>query len=276
MRILKFSILLAALTAIELPASTPASAGCMSLLGVGRSCGGGGGGGGSATFTPGVAVAIQNIAFGSATATFTGMNGGVNYPAGALVNIGFAQSQAGYTYSAITIGGQTATLVSGTQDSSSKCQIYQAVMPSSQPDTFSITASSLLNVAGAAGAYMTNLSSTVVSAANNETFGAQPDPQILNDAALVPSGGFGFVFVAELAATSGAGAPPTALTWVNTTSGSGDTFVNLLSGTDPYVIGSAHNATGGSWSNNTPLGPGATGVTNPMSFFACMSAATWH
>jgi hypothetical protein len=84
----KLLTFLIALASIAFGVCSPASFGQgLMTLGAGsvsapRGCGG------SATFTPGANVAIQNIAFGSGTQTFSGLNGGVNYPSGAVVTVG--------------------------------------------------------------------------------------------------------------------------------------------------------------------------------------------
>jgi hypothetical protein len=140
-------------------------------------------------------------------------------------------------------------------------------MPSSSPDTFSFTNGSAVNVAAAVGGYFTNLTSSTPTATGNEVYGGQPDPQFLSSAVTVPSSGFGIAFVASLGAT-----PPTAVTWTNTTSGSGDTFASLAA---HAAISLSHTATAGGWMGGSGTG-GASGVTNNMNFIACMAAAAYH
>jgi len=228
------------------------------------------------TYTPGANVAVQNVAFSSPIVTFTGMNGGTNYPSGATVLGFFEQDETGYTIVSVVLGGQAATQVSGATDSSNKCTLWQATMPATELDTAVITYSSAPQYAGAAGGYFLNLVSSTATSAGNETYGGVntgspgngPDPQGLNNPTLptVPSSGFGVVMVAL--AVNTASAPPTALSWTNTSSGSGDTFA-AYSGVK-NAIGLAHTITPGSWN------PAVSGVTNTLSFNACMSAATYH
>jgi len=88
-------------------------------------------GGSSPTFTPGANVTRKNNGFAPGTITFTGLNGGTNYPSGALVLVGLFQDQSALTLTSPQIGGNAASIVSGSQDSSTKCTFYQATMPSS-------------------------------------------------------------------------------------------------------------------------------------------------
>jgi len=226
----------------------------------------GGGGGGAATFTPGSSVAIKANGFTPGTVTFTGLNGGTNYPNGAVVLVGVIQDQNAATLTSPQIGGNASSIVTGSQDSSTKCTLYQATMSGSSADTFSFTNGAAINNVGAAAGYFTNLVSSTRDAAGNETFGNQADNQWLSahpTGITVNSSGFGVAIVAKISG----GAQPTAVTWTNTTSGSGDTFANLAT---QMTLSLAHTATAGGWD------PQAAGVTNNMNFAACMSAATYH
>jgi hypothetical protein len=222
--------------------------------------------GGSPTWTPGVAVPYQAIAFGSGTKTFSGLNGGTNFPSGAVVIVGVIQDQGATTLSTPQIGGQTATIVPGAQDSSTECTLYQATMPASEPDTFSFNAAfNVQNMAVAAG-YFTGLSSSTVSAVGVEAYGANSDPQTMSTSPVVPSSGIGVVMTG--AASGGSAINTTAMSWADTTSSSGDVFAGGT--TAPVALGLAHTATAGAWS------PDASGVTGSLNFIACMAAGTWH
>lgn len=251
-----------------------AYAGSMTLLGVGKAPTGGGGT--SPTITPGASVNPTNIGFATATPTVTGLNGGVNYPAGALVVVGFIQDQGSITFTSPSIGGNAATQLTGAAAAGGQCTMYQAVMASSSPDTFTVTASNNLNIAGAAGAYFQNLASTTADTTAKQDISGNADPQHVSTTPVVTATGFGFSIVGELG-TGTVASPPTALSWGSTTSGTGDTYGSATFGTFPYAIGSAHTATAGNWTPNTGAGGfGVSGVTNSMSFLACMSAVTYH
>jgi hypothetical protein len=258
--------LLSTLFALAVAAAASASAygGSMSLLGVGSAPGGGGG---SATFTPGANVTPKNNGFAAGTVSFTGLNGGTNYPSGAVVLVGVVQDQSALTLTSPQIGGNAASIVSGAQDSSTHCTLYQATMPSSSSDTFSFTNGAAVNVIGAVAGYFTNLTSSTPTATGNETFANQPDPQFLSASITVPSSGFGVAFVGTFGAT-----PPTAVTWTNTTASAGDTFAALAT---KAAISLSHTTTAGSWMGGSGAG-GVSGVTNNMNFVACMSAAAYH
>jgi hypothetical protein len=227
-----------------------------------------GGGGGSPTFTPGSSVAMQDNGFASGTKIFTGLNGGTNFPSGAIVVVAFFNRD-GTPATTPLIGGQAASVVTGAQDTSNKCTLYQATMPSAQADTFSVANGSDYSGMGVAGGYFTNLASSTRDAANKVDFGSAA-ATITLPSTTVSATGFGLVFAASsLNATS----PPTAVTWTSTTAGGGDTFVNM-NGTNGATYGAsitlAHTATAGAWT------PGAAGVTNSWAFGACMAGATWH
>jgi hypothetical protein len=214
-------------------------------------------------WTPGASVAIKNNAFAAGTVTFTGLNGGVNFPSGAIVVVGFGNYQSGVTLTSPQIGGQAATIVAGTQDANKRQQLFIATMPASSPDTFSFTNGNAVDVVGVASGYFDSLSSATPNATGIETFGANSDPQHLAAAITVPSNGFGVVFC--FTANGAANNAPTAMTWANATQ---DTFAAY--GTGPSAaVGLAHTSTAGSWN------PTATGVTHSMNFVAGMAAATW-
>lgn len=219
-----------------------------------------------ATYTPGANVAVQFVNFASSTVSYSGVNGGTNFPSGSTVVLMFGQDQGTYTVSSVTIGGQSATAVTGAQDSSGLCNLYYAHMPAAETDSASITYSNRPGYAAVGGGYFSNLSSSTPTAGGNETFGNQADPQTLSATLTVPSSGFGFAGV--WASATGA-ASSTALSWSNVTSSSGDTFSGFATHFDQ--LGTAHTATVGAGWN-----PSVSGVTLSMSFIACMSAGTWH
>lgn len=225
--------------------------------------------GGSPTFTNGANVTPFHNNFAAGTVTLSNLNGGVNYPSGAVVVVGVWQDNNATSLGTVTIGGNTASQV--TQDTSTKCQLFQATMASSSVDQFAFTGGAAVNNVGVAGAYFTNLASSTKDAVANETYGGGSapnggnDPQNFNTGTnpSVTATGFGFAFVG----IQFGAALPTALSWTNTTSGSGDTFSSLAS---QAAVGSSHTATAGTWN------PGVSGVTNNMNFLACMAGATYH
>src|ERR1700740_3477973 len=125
------------------------------------------------TWTPGSVVPWQNVGFGS-TATFSGLNGGVNYPAGCFVIAAVAIRQ-GYGNIApltITIGGQSVTasapIISnagpGTADS---LNIYGVTIPSSAPDTVVISGGSNFGWEAVAAGYLTGSATTATATGYN-------------------------------------------------------------------------------------------------------------
>lgn len=225
------------------------------------------GGAPPATYTKGANVAVQNVAFAGSTVTFTGMNGGVNYPANSVVIAFFLQEEGSYTFSSATIGGQSATKVTDTGDG--KCALYQATMPgTSQTDTALVTWSNAPAYAGAVGGYFQNLQSSTATDHNILAIASSgADPQHLAATVTVPAGGFGVVMAGtpENAAVTA----PTGITWTSTTAGSGDNFGNITGRIT--AIGSAHTATAGAGWN-----PGASGAGTSFNFAACMVAGAWH
>jgi len=222
----------------------------------------------AATFTPGPGIAtnaIINANFASTTETFSGLNGSTNFPSGAVVVVGIG-GDLGHTPIAPLIGGQAATLVSGSQNTGKQCVLYQATMPASEPDTFSFQTAGSWRLTGVAGiGYFQNLTSQTAFSAGNETYAGQVDPQFLSSTLTVPAGGFGVVYAWDGATK------PTAFTWTNTTSSSGDNFESATVGSYLTAIGSAHLATASSTWN-----PTVRGVGQVMNYASCMSAATWH
>lgn len=225
------------------------------------------GGGGSPTFTPGVSVVPKANGFSAGTITFSNLNNGVNYPAGAVVVLGIFIDQVMTLPASPLLGGVTPTVVTGSQNTSQQTFLYQATMVSSSPDTFTFTNGAAMNRVGVAAGYFTNLVSSTATTAGNELFANQPDPQFLSSAITVPSGGFGVAFVGCIGAT-----PPTAMTWTNTTSSSGDIFASLAG---QMAVGLSHTATAGSWMGGAGTG-GVSGVTNAMGFISSMAGACYN
>lgn len=225
--------------------------------------------GGSAAFTAGSSVAMKDNGFSAGTKTFTGLNGSVDFPSGAVVIVAFGNRD-GTAATTPLIGGQAASVVTTAQDTTLKLTFYQATMPSAQNDTFSIANGDAFSGMGVASGYFTNLSSSTRSAAAEIDFGSAGATISLGGSAItVPASGFGLVAVfSSINATTA----PTAVTWTNTTAGGGDTFSNLA-GTNGATFGAsitlAHTITSGSWN------PTAAGVTNSWAFGAAMVAAAW-
>lgn len=216
-------------------------------------------GGGSPAFTAGASIPCIANGFAGGTITFTGLNGGVNFPANSAVYVVIGQNQNGTALVSPQIGGSAATLITGSQDSSLRCQMYYlAVGGSSVPDTFSFTNGNGIDRAGLASCYVTNVTAAP-SASSNETFGANTDPQTPSAAITVPATGFGIAgfFAANVGLTG-----TNAVTWTNTTVAGGD--VNN-GPTNAAQVGLAHTATPGSWT------PTVSGNTIAFAFFAAMS-----
>lgn len=206
-------------------------------------------GGGSPTFTAGTG-SIFNNAF-AAGFTWTGMNSGVNWPSGALVAIVVCATDSP-TFASPTIGGQAATLAA--QETSHVASLYYALMPASEPDTFSISNATCCGKLGAAAVYMTNLASSTPDSTATEAYGAQADPQTTSTPLTIVGSGFG---VAGACAASGTTTP----TW-NTGTG----VVNLSMATAQLLVGKLT-------SSGTPSVSGSGGTYN---FAMGMAAASWH
>jgi hypothetical protein len=220
-----------------------------------------------ASFTPGPASPPTtngiDLAFANTTKTFSGINGSVNFPSGSMVLVGFFDDLGSTTPGTPLIGGQAATQIAA--DSTNKCRLFQATMPASEPDTFSFaTAGGFRDVGVIVLGSFQNLQSNTASATGAETFGGQAGPQFFGAAITVPSApAWGLAYVAALTA-------PTALTWTGTTSTSGDGYFTVPLASNNVSMGTAHTTTVGSFQ------PHASGVTNNMSFDACMAGGTWH
>lgn len=216
----------------------------------------------SRTFVAGASVAPVNNNFSAGTVTFTGLNGAVNYPANALVIVGVYQDEDATPLTGVLIGGAAATLVSGSQDSSTRSSLYQAVMAGSSADTFSCTNGNTLRRIAVAGCYLTGESSTV-SAASNLTSNSGTDPEQAAAAITVPLNGFGIAFLGAANATlTGANT----VTWAGCVNAAGDVNAGPTVTTQ---ISLAHTATAGSWR------PTISGNTVPFSFISAMSVAAW-
>jgi hypothetical protein len=185
--------------AVMVGVSVSAFGGNMSLLGVGRASGGGGG---APTIVPGANVVPKHNNFVPGTIEFTGLNGGVNFPNGAVVYVGFGSDQAStapaspLVGSTGGVGGQTPTLVTGASESSGHCYVYRVTISGSQPDTFSFTNGAGINDVGVASAYFTNITAAPTGT-GNETYPGGPDPQlpsVLSPTATIPATGFGWAF----------------------------------------------------------------------------------
>lgn len=221
-------------------------------------------GGGSPTFTPGASVAIQNIAFAAGVQTFTGLNGGVNFPAGAVVTVGVGTDQAALVLSTPLIGGVAASIA--IQDSTKHTTFYQATMSGAAADTFAFTATNNVNIMGVAAGYFQNLSSSVVSATGTSTFAASGTTVALSSSPVVPASGFGLMFVWY---NESSVAPPTSYVWANCSASGGDEFARMTTPTNAS-FGLAHTAAAGAWSPTAALTGGGAGSASAA------VAATWN
>lgn len=225
----------------------------------------------SASFTQGPASPpssnIVNLAFANTTKTFSGINGGVDFPAKSKVIVGFADDLGGTTPGTPLIGGQAATEIINI---AGKVRLYQATMPgTSQADTFSFaTAGGFRNTGVILIGYFFNLRSAAAFDSKSSTgYGNVAQPIPLSAGVIVPSTpAWGLAFVYAVPA-------PTALTWVNATAGGGDGFLASNpggAGGTNVTLGFAHTETSGSWS------PTVAGVTTGIGFGAGLVAATFR
>lgn len=217
-----------------------------------------GGAAASPTITPGANVVpiLQNFAPGNVT--FTGLNGGTNYPSGAVVFVGVTVDQPSTPITGPQIGGQTATLVTGASASpDNRCQLFTATMPSSEPDTFLLTNGSGYQTIGAVGVYFQNITPTPV-AASLLAYGTTAAPLQPTTAIAIPINGFGWVFLGSTNSLAVTGNTPAwgILTPSFITSAVGDTNAVLNTKGE---IASAHTTktlTGGtSWQPNVTGSP---------------------
>jgi hypothetical protein len=222
-------------------------------------------GGGAATFTPGASVPVQNIAFAGGSQSFTGLNGGVNFPAGAVVIVGVGTNTASTTLITPAIGGNAATIVTGSQDTNANCTFYQATMSASSPDTFTFNNPFSIAVMGVGAGYFQNLVSSTRDAVGVSNFGVSTTTVSLSTSPSVSSGGFGVIFTFYSEASN---APPTSYIWTNTTLSAGDEFARIV--TPNSSVGFAHTTSAGAWSPTAALTGGGAG------FASCASAVTYH
>lgn len=214
-----------------------------------------------ATYVSGAAIITS---FGYAGGgTFNNLNGGVNFPDGALVVVGISSLDgAADILDTPKIGGVDATIVPGTLDATGDTSaLYQAVMSGSSPDTF--TFNQFLDVVGISACYMTGMNPTVSAAAKSD-YGVGSDPESAG-AITVPAGGFGVAFGSAI--NSVTLLVPNTVTWANTTSGSGDNHAQDT--THGVEISLAHTATAGSWT------PTVSGNIIPWSAISSVGIAAW-
>lgn len=226
--------------------------------------------GGSPTIVPGANVAVRNNAFATPI-TITGINGGLNFPAGSTVYVGFGNDQ-GSAATGVTIGGQTATAVAGATESNNRCQMFRATMPgSSQPDTFGITNGNFFGLIGVSSAYFTNITAAPTGTAN-ETYANQGDPQFtgtLSPTATIPATGFGWAFMWAVGAGILTG---NAATWQTST----PSFITASGGDTSSVLNargqmvSAH--TTATLAGATSWQAKVSGSPQVFGFIACMGA----
>lgn len=213
------------------------------------------------TYTAGAATTSLTNGFSAGTKTITNLNGGVNFPAGAKVYAFVGQNQGATIIGSPVLGGVAATLVTGSQDSSTKCQFYFSTMAGAAADTFTFDGNTIDQITVVA-AYMTNVTAAPTDS-KNLTFGSSSQPVTPSAATTVPSTGFGVagVYGSSALLVNGTNTP----TWTNTTAGAGDINVNPASGSQQQAL-LAHTATSGSWA--------PTASTSPvgLSFISCMSS----
>lgn len=216
------------------------------------------------SFHAGAGVATKVNGFAGGTITFTGLNGGVDFPIGAVVVVGLYTDQSGPATTP-QIGGQAATLVTGSMNGSSKNAMYYVSLAAAAPDTFSVANGNFFDNIGVVSAYMLAVTATPADG-NTESFGANDNPQVLDAPVVVPTGGFGIVVVGG--SIPDAITPPDALTWTNCASAGGDVTSILAAG--PFCqLGLAHTTTAGSWN------PTVSDAQGFYPFAAGMSAGAW-
>jgi hypothetical protein len=206
-----------------------------------------------------------NIAYGTSVShTFTGLNGGTNYPSGAyaVVFLATRRNDMG-AYSSVTIGGVTASLlVEDGAAATSFLTAWGASLPSGGADSVVATTSNTIgnggywSVVGALGGYLTG-SATTTTATGEGTLGDSivPATQTIqvggtgaNTTITVPSGGAGIACVYGRAGTAGTSlATPT---WSGATA---DLQNGLV--TNPDWMAMAHTLTSGSWGPSETSSP---------------------
>ena len=212
-------------------------------------------GGGAPTWTKTAAPAIQNLAYGPSTATFSSV--AIGTASSSRIVIVFVAANYAATTTAITctIGGNAATLAvansySGTGPTD---LIFYLAVPSGTTATIVLTVAATPSPAfgyvGITVGALTGVTATPTSTATqNSQYAA--DPQVTTSALTVPATGFGLVV--------GAGGGSTA-TW------------NV--GTEDYMVNSAGlNITSGYISASGSQTPSISGFS--FAFFG-MVAATW-
>lgn len=231
-------------------------------------------GGAAPTWTPGAAVAIQNNG-GGGSATFAGLNGGVNFPAGAVVVVATGNDQSTVANLAPpVIGGVTLTEIIGARDNgtTSRCQMFRGVMTGSSTDTATISNGGSYAHIGVVSGYFQNLISSTEVASSFELYGNQNDPQFATAAINVPSSasfgiaalwGFntGLLTSANTPAWGTGGAS-------NITSVTGDVNSGPLFGGQMLI---AHTVTA-----NAAWKATVSGGAHNFNFIACMSVASWN
>jgi hypothetical protein len=212
------------------------------------------------TWTPGAVVAWVNQPATSLTATYTGLNGGTNFPAGSMPCVAIATrsgASSGQPFTSITIGGVTATQIETDGSGSLSLYLYCASVAGSTTDSITINGTGFINgYVGVAAGYFTG-SATTATAVGCSGFGNQNSESTetiqvtctgANTTITNPTGGFGLAAIygrSGVAATS-CGVPTWSTTGSsNITASGGD--VNTCSITNPDWLSLAHTATAGSW-----------------------------
>jgi hypothetical protein len=180
--------------------------------------------------------AIQTPAFAGGTLTFTGLNGGTQFPANVTIAVGILADVAPGT---IQIGGNTMSLIGS--EAAGGGTIYLYYYDTSALVTDALTSSTAAN-GGVCGVEAWYLSGVATGGPTNvETFESPNFSTTLEVGLLVPSGG---AYVAALAG-EGMGFAPATPTWVGATSTSGD-FASSLTSPSNILLAGAHGVTGGS------------------------------
>jgi hypothetical protein len=209
--------------------------------------------------------AIQNNHFSSGTITFNNMNGGVNYPAGALVVIGINQNQGGAVQPAPLIGGNAMSVVTGTASGTTTALFQYQVGGSAIGDTLTIPSALVYATVSVAGCYMTGMNSAVSAAANGQAAAVQPIR--LASPISVPASGFGVAFFSagNVALTDGTNT----VTWTDCDNSGGDTNTYPAGGLQAQCGANHKTGADASWD------PRVSGNTIPFNFFGRMVAASW-
>jgi hypothetical protein len=158
------------------------------------------GGGGAATLVTGKYAAYLNGYVGSRS--FTGMNGGTNYPSGSVVVV-FAIATDATAFTSPQMGGVSLTPLASATNVGQAVQVFYADLPSGAVDTFTFLNQGCCSAFGAYAIYFTGVRSATLAGAYQSAWSSKADPQLANtpSSLTVPTGGFGVLFEGSINST---------------------------------------------------------------------------